>query len=412
MSDRKTGMLIIFIFGILLFPGIAYGQLDFSRFNLTIKYRPTDNIPMRYQVTKNKDQIILFFSLDIPTQVNFNENYSLYYEIKKEYGSSNSLTTQTLYFSTSGIGEENGKKYFRIEIDDTENQNILILRLTNNLSEIEYVWDIPLHGSITYEPPDFYLCKSDDILPYLDSYLNMGDSLRIVSTDSSLNTFYIYHYEHTFSQADPPMYRLDKNVSRALQIDTLFTINSGEPLSLEEEGLYFIQSDTSTFSGISIRAEERFYPKPVRIEDVIDPVIYLTTRQEINRLKENKNPREAFEKFWLNLSASEDQASRLIREYFNQVEIVNEMFTNYKQGWKTDMGMIYIIFGPPDEVYNNGETESWYYRQQAATSTIVFNFLRLKSIFTHHHYLLIRDKEYRNPWFKAIEDWRRGRINR
>jgi GWxTD domain-containing protein len=148
------------------------------------------------------------------------------------------------------------------------------------------------------------------------------------------------------------------------------------------------------------------------MEDIIDPVIYLTTREEINRLKEIEDQREAFERFWLNLSVSEDQASRLIRKYFDQVEIVNRLFTNYKQGWKTDMGMIYIIFGPPDEVYNNGETESWYYRQLTASSAIVFNFLRLKSIFTHQHYLLVRDKEYRNPWFKAIDDWRRGRINR
>jgi GWxTD domain-containing protein len=246
----------------------------------------------------------------------------------------------------------------------------------------------------------------------MEPYINSGDSVRIVSADSTLNKFFIYHYDHTFSPADPPMYRLDKDVSRSLEIDTFFTVANGQVLSLDKKGLYFIQSDTSTLSGISIRSEEKFYPKLVRMEDIIDPVIYLTTRKEINRLKDTGNQKEAFEKFWLNLSSSEDGASRLIREYFDQVEIVNQMFANYKQGWKTDMGMIYIIFGPPDEVYNNGETESWYYRNQTANSSVVFSFLHLKSIFTHQHYLLIRDKEYRNVWFKAIDDWRRGRINR
>ena len=36
---------------------------------------------------------------------------------------------------------------------------------------------------------------------------------------------------------------------------------------------------------------------------------------------------------------------------------VTSLFTSYKQGWKTDKGMIYIIFGAPDEVLKDGERE-------------------------------------------------------
>jgi GWxTD domain-containing protein len=321
--------------------------------------------------------------------------------------------TRTLNFPRFGIGEEGGNKYFRFEIEDTENVNILFLRLKNNLSDIEYVWDIPLKSSFTYETSDFFPVQPGNKLPYLKDYLIAGESIEIQSADSSSASFYVFHYDQDFSAADPPMYRIDKEVSRSMQIDTLFQIQSGQSFTLPLRGLYFIQSDTTSYSGVSIRSEERFFPKLVTMEDLIDPVIYLTTRQEIERLKNNDNQKEAFEKFWLNLSSSEDQASRLIREYFDQVELANKLFTNYKEGWKTDMGMIYIIYGPPMEVTSNGETESWYYlRYGSNSSTIVFNFLRLKSIFTHQHYLLIRDRQYKNSWFKAIDEWRRGRINR
>jgi GWxTD domain-containing protein len=412
MKNWINSILFTIIFIVILFPLNVMGQLDFPGLNLALKYNPAGNIPFRYQVSKVENAFLVIFSIEITDPVNFNDQYSLTYEIKNEYGSKNSLLTRTVNFPRSGIGEKGEIKYFRIEVDDADDLNILFLRLKNNLSGIEQVWDIPLKGLLTYDPPDFFMVDPGNQLPHLDPYLSLGESIQIESTDSLPRTFFIYHYDQDFSAADPPMYRIEKEVSRSMQVDTLFSVKSGEEFSLPKYGLYFIQSDTTTYAGISIRSEERFFPKLVRMEDVIDPVIYLTTKQEIDRLKKDENQKETFEKFWLNLSASEDQASQLIREYFNHVELANRIFTNYKEGWKSDMGMIYIIFGPPDEVTNNGETESWYYRPQVSASILVFNFLRLKSIFTHQHFLLIRDKQYKTSWFKAIDDWRNGRINR
>ena len=39
-----------------------------------------------------------------------------------------------------------------------------------------------------------------------------------------------------------------------------------------------------------------------------------------------------------------------MEEYFYRVAYSNENFNSWGQGWETDMGMIYILFGPPDEV--------------------------------------------------------------
>jgi GWxTD domain-containing protein len=413
MRERIHLIMFTLVAAVLLIPCEARGQLDFQALNLSLKYNPTGNILMNYQVIRENNTFIILFSLDLTEEVNFNEQYSLHYEIKDEYGSKNSQMTRTLNFPGFGIGEVHGIKYFRIMVEDADKLNILFLILKHNLSDIEQIWDIPLKGPLTYDPPDFYLVQPQNQLPYLKSYLNSGKRIEVQRADSSSGIFYVYHYDQTFTAADPPMYRLDKEVSRSMQVDTLLQVTTGESFELPKEGLYFIQSDTTSYSGISIRSEKRYYPKLVTMEDVIDPMIYLTTRQEIDRLKKNENQKEAFEKFWLTLSPTEDQASRLIREYFDQVEWVNTLFTNYKEGWKTDMGMIYIIFGQPKEVISNGETESWYYRPQGASSpAVVFNFLRLKSIFTHQQYLLIRDRQYKNSWFKAIDEWRRGRIYR
>ena len=56
--------------------------------------------------------------------------------------------------------------------------------------------------------------------------------------------------------------------------------------------------------------------------------------------------------------------NELMDEYFSRVSYSNENFKGYTRGWKTDMGMIYILFGPPDdlEVYNDPLTR--YYSQR------------------------------------------------
>ncbi|MBS0000871.1 MAG: hypothetical protein KFF73_17950, partial [Cyclobacteriaceae bacterium] len=302
---RKGISCLIFIFvPVLLSPENVWGQTQYGNQNLALKYRTESGIPMHYQVSKTGNIFSILFSIELPPDADFNGQYELSYEIKSEYGSSSSLMTRTLNFARSGIGEEGAIKYFRITIDDAENFKILLLKLKNTLSTVEHVWDIPLKEPITYEPPDFYLSRSEVDLPYLYPYIERGDALRIESPDSAANTFFIYRYDHTFSPADPPMYRLEKDVSRSMQVDTIFTVNSGEPFNLTKQGLYFIQSDTAKFSGINIRAEEKFYPKLIRMEDVIAPVIYLTTSQEIENLKNNADPKTAFEKFWLNISVS------------------------------------------------------------------------------------------------------------
>ncbi|CUS97606.1 GWxTD domain-containing protein [Candidatus Kryptonium thompsonii] len=56
-----------------------------------------------------------------------------------------------------------------------------------------------------------------------------------------------------------------------------------------------------------------------------------------------------------------------MEEYYSRVKYANEHFGHYLEGWKTDMGMVYIIFGPPSSVdrhpfdINAKPYEIWYY---------------------------------------------------
>ncbi len=39
-----------------------------------------------------------------------------------------------------------------------------------------------------------------------------------------------------------------------------------------------------------------------------------------------------------------------MEEYFARVDYANEKFKTHREGWKTDMGMVFIIFGVPDNI--------------------------------------------------------------
>ncbi|MCH7783138.1 GWxTD domain-containing protein [candidate division KSB1 bacterium] len=62
--------------------------------------------------------------------------------------------------------------------------------------------------------------------------------------------------------------------------------------------------------------------------------------------------------------------------YYRRVRFANEEFTQYKDGWKTDRGMIYILFGPPNQVFYSDfssfekATQQWVYY----TNGVFFTF--------------------------------------
>ena len=102
-----------------------------------------------------------------------------------------------------------------------------------------------------------------------------------------------------------------------------------------------------------------------------------------------------------------ERAKEIIRNYYQQVEKANILFTNYKEGWKTDQGMVYIIFGLPTSVNESQETEEWIYNNE--TLKVKFTFDKLGNLFTDKHYDLVRKENYDKVWFRMVDSWRKGR---
>ena len=89
--------------------------------------------------------------------------------------------------------------------------------------------------------------------------------------------------------------------------------------------------------------------------------------------------------------------------------IANFYFTADRQGWKTDRGMVYIIFGPPNNLYKTGDEETWVYFRKRGAPTLEFLFLREPSPFTNNLFELERDDALNYQWKRAVDSWRTGK---
>ncbi|MEP2771232.1 MAG: GWxTD domain-containing protein [Fulvivirga sp.] len=217
-----------------------------------------------------------------------------------------------------------------------------------------------------------------------------------------------YYYTHDFGIALPPM-SAGEIPQRTMNIDSVFKWPKYEFQYLEKPGLYYVQADTSSQVGRAYLVTEKFFPKPATLDQLIEPLVYITTRKEKEQL-DNVLTKKDFDQFWLDLTDSPERARNIIKEYYSRVEFANVHFTNYKEGWKTDPGMIFIIFGAPDEVLKHNKKETWIYLQNSRLPKIKFEFIKSNNVFSSSQYTLLRDKNYDNVWFRAVDLWRKSRF--
>jgi GWxTD domain-containing protein len=152
------------------------------------------------------------------------------------------------------------------------------------------------------------------------------------------------------------------------------------------------------------------FPKVGSYENMLEILRYITTNYEFKKLMSEPNKREAFENFWLGCTNNKEKARRLIKEYYKRAETANEFFTSYKEGWKTDKGIIYIVYGKPHHIYSDDNSETWIYGDETNPLSLRFTFEKTANIISTNNYILIRSPTYQSSWYVAIERWRDGRI--
>lgn len=395
----------------LLSYAFAEAQQDhsFARKNLSYYYYPGAEIGLDYHVAKANTGYVIYFKATTLAGIELRNNYSIMYEFRKDYQSTEAAFSDTIPYSDVIYRNQN-QFIFKLHTNPPSDISMMLIRFVNMHNQGEYLFDIPLKTDFMMPYSEMVIQKEG--LPHFDPFLHHRDTFELSYAGDPANSgeAYCYYYQTDFRPADPPMSQQPARVQENLRIDSLFNLPIETGLNFSKEGLYLLQKDTNSAEGISLLVTDRFFPRVAELEDVIEPLIYITTRAEREKLATADDKKAALDRFWLNLSGNAGSAKNLIKRYYQRVSDSNKYFTNYKKGWKTDMGMVYILFGPPDEVFRDEEKEEWRYKKIEDIPQLSFSFVKIKNIFAQNHYSLIRSADYERHWYRIVDLWRKGRF--
>ncbi|MEA5428969.1 GWxTD domain-containing protein [Arcicella lustrica] len=245
--------------------------------------------------------------------------------------------------------------------------------------------------------------------PLARNYFTVQDTVVLKSLSDKQQTFKVFKYRYDFEAAISPMSTTPRAASKSLFVDSSFTVTSNKPFVLKSDALYYFTRDTTESYGIGMVVADKRFPKMTRPEKLVRPLIYVSTNAETSDLYNSKDPKRSLDNYWLNImQGNQGTAKRTIKSYYQRVEQANRLFTTYKEGWKTDKGMVYIVMGDPTRITRTKDKEVWTYTRNSQYSEVNFTFTRRANQFADDHYELQRYAEYQSIWFPTVEQWRNG----
>ena len=224
---------------------------------------------------------------------------------------------------------------------------------------------------------------------------------------------YVRYYHRDFPLPTPP-FSSSNMTPFEYRADSLFSFqldeNDSVGFNFSNPGFYHIQADTNTKEGITLFRFEDDFPNVKNPEHLLQPLRYLTSKQEYDAMSSYKNLKTAVDSFWVYAGGSHDRARELVKKYYNRVEDSNDYFSSYIEGWRTDRGLIYIVYGPPNIVYKSSDSENWVYGEENNFNSLTFTFLKVINPFSDNDYRLNRSQVFKTSWFNSVEMWRQGRV--
>lgn len=125
-------------------------------------------------------------------------------------------------------------------------------------------------------------------------------------------------------------------------------------------GNFILELSCKTYPELTVQQpfEYKWNQIPISLSDidkVIDQMIYIATSEDLDYIKAapSKGEKEKrFLKWWKDHDPSPKTArNELMLEYYTRIKTANERYkTTYSDGWKSDMGMVYIIYGEPSNI--------------------------------------------------------------
>lgn len=392
---------------------------NFSNLNMSSLYRPSDNVfHPEINIWNQVDSTILIsvklnlgeFLFARQSDESFSANVGISCQVLQSYDDSKILDSLTSFYSFK-MQDKNISNNVTIKLPLQHYYDLLlkVIIFDKNKNYSEEFFE-PFSFLMEATRNDFrMLNKSSEIV--FHNYVTDSTSFQVQFKDSLVKEGWCKYYSRNF-QLPPPPFSFDVRSDFDYHPDSVFMVHlndsSGFPFS--KKGFYFFQTDTTKKTGFTVFKFENGYPSISTPKQLLEPLRYLTSKKEYEELESSQNIKKAVDSFWLARGGNEERTRTLIKKFYGRVQDANRYFSSYLEGWRTDRGMLYIIFGAPNALYLSSNSESWTYGTPNSTLALNFFFVQVKNPFTNNDYSLSRSPIYESNWYRAVETWRQGRI--
>lgn len=172
-------------------------------------------------------------------------------------------------------------------------------------------------------------------------------------------------------------FNFSQEVTSTKEISKVFLQINNESMVRGENQLFLrVVSEGQTRT---IRKDLRFVAgeqalEGLPVDNLIGPLIYVTDSDDWKKLSSaSEADRDSvFKAFWDKRDPTPDSPdNEMFNEFYKRVDVTNRNFGySRKDGWRTDRGRVFIVFGPPDRIerstpatYSQREYEIWYYEE-------------------------------------------------
>jgi len=343
---------------------LARVLIKYNLYDLDNKQELIDSLTTTYKIEKNSEK--LFYTFEIPVNAVKGKDYLLEIINKDQNRDSRQFT----FYRISRSKEINSQDFI---IFNVNNQDYL----TNHFIKRGIPFGIK-HYKKTFEDLNVFYFKKDEYIPEPP---HIKDTLA--ENFSNTDTVWVCH------------------------------LDSIEYENFTKEGVYYFTSEEKPVNGIALYNFRTGFPIVQTPDQLFKPLKYLGNNELIpENDTTGKLTKLAVDEFWLERTNNVNKSRELLKEYYRRLTFANMYFTSFKEGWQTDRGMIYIVYGLPDYLYKAGDVERWIYNPTSIGPGISFSFKYKKNLFSLNHYVLERDKIKTTgwDWEEAVKLWNSGEV--
>ncbi len=388
---------------------------NLKKFNQSYLYSESTKIPnihlKIHHISKDSADIYLGFPVDKLQLDSLQKSHlKVTYELYKDLNGKNIVYSLIANFEVNKSQQLSTYATLKNRIAVKDGQNYLLkMIILDQVSFKSYYLEDLIKKSSAFNEQNFLVTNAYNKQVLFENYGQKNSRIEVQYRNESEPALQVKYHE-PFRELALPTFKIKRKRPYIYEVDSTFV--SDGAFTLSKLGTYSVQVKGAQGTGLVLVSVDKRFPKLANAKDLVEALRYITRSEEFEKMIRAKDSKAAVDSFWLDRAGSFDRGKVLVKEFYGRVQRANKFFTTYKEGWKTDRGVVFLIYGEPDLVYKSAQTEQWIYEGNSTKARISFSFTQGTHSFLKAEPALVRSSYYEDSWHRSVYEWRKGLIGK